>query len=127
MIEWPDEFDSWWSGLEARSASDPDAAAVLDLLIAELGVLQDLTGPPVEDTKTLMRVRQSRRYPVWRVSHPYDPNHAVRTIAWFPDSEHVVVALFANDKAAMGDVFYDSVGSRADQIIDKWLRERGTP
>jgi hypothetical protein len=23
----------------------------------------------------------------------------------------------------MGDVFYDSVGSRADQIIDQWIRE----
>jgi hypothetical protein len=23
----------------------------------------------------------------------------------------------------MGDVFYSSVGSRADQIIDQWIRE----
>lgn len=34
------------------------------------------------------------------------------------------MALFANNKAQMGDVFYDSVGTRADQIIDQWLRER---
>ena len=31
--------------------------------------------------------------------------------------------LFANDKAPMGDVFYDSVGSRADQAIDQWKVE----
>jgi len=32
--------------------------------------------------------------------------------------------LFGADKARMGDVFYDSVGRRADQIIDKLMRER---
>ena len=32
--------------------------------------------------------------------------------------------VFANDKGRMGDVFYDSVGSRADQIIDRWILER---
>jgi hypothetical protein len=26
----------------------------------------------------------------------------------------------------MGDVFYSSVGSRADQAIDEWLRDRPT-
>jgi hypothetical protein len=31
-----------------------------------------------------------------------------------------VVALFANDKAQMGDVFYDSVGSRADVAIARY-------
>ncbi len=47
-----------------------------------------------------------------------------RLICWFPpDEETVVVALFSGDKANMGDVFYDSVGRRADQIIDKWIRE----
>lgn len=33
------------------------------------------------------------------------------------------MALFAGDKAAMGDVFYDSVGTRADQIIERWLND----
>lgn len=44
-------------------------------------------------------------------------------IVWFPDDGHAVVALFAADKAAMGDVFYDSVGSRADAAINTWIRE----
>lgn len=49
---------------------------------------------------------------------------AVRIICWFDDhSDAVVVALFAADKAPMGDVFYDSVGSRADQAIDQWKFE----
>jgi hypothetical protein len=71
----------------------------------------------------LKRVRQSRRYPVWRVSHPYHPDVAIRVICWFPDDQHVVVALFAGDKARMGDVFYDSVGPRADIAIDQWKKE----
>jgi hypothetical protein len=49
---------------------------------------------------------------------------AVRIICWFDDeSDTVVVALFAGDKAPMGDVFYDSVVSRADQAIDQWTFE----
>lgn len=61
---------------------------------------------------------------MWRLSHPFDPQMAVRIICWFDEqSKSVVVALFAADKAAMGDVFYDSVGTRADQAIDQWKRE----
>jgi hypothetical protein len=49
----------------------------------------------------------------------------VRIICWFDeDSDSVVVVLFAADKAPMGDVFYNSVGARADQEIDKWKNER---
>ncbi len=33
--------------------------------------------------------------------------------------------LFANDKAQMGDVFYDGVGSRADDAISKWTATEG--
>jgi len=54
------------------------------------------------------------------------PGLAVRTIVWFPDVDHLVLALFANDKAAMSDVCYDSVGSRADQAIDRYVQARRT-
>jgi len=73
---------------------------------------------------SLKWVRQSRRYPLWRVSHAYHPDVAVRLICWFPpDSGTVVVALFAGDKSRIGDVFYNSVSSRADALIDQWKRE----
>jgi hypothetical protein len=59
---------------------------------------------------------------VWRTAHPYDPDIAFRLICWFPpNTDRVVVALFGADKARMGDVFYDSVGNRADAAIDSWL------
>ncbi|WP_225037999.1 hypothetical protein [Mycobacterium canetti] len=48
---------------------------------------------------------------------------AVRLIVWFPDDERAVIALLAGDKAQIGDVFYDSVGVRADAAIDQWKRE----
>jgi len=59
---------------------------------------------------------------VWRVAHPFDPVVAVRLIVWFPPAARtVVVALFAGDKARMGDVFYNSVGPRADAAIRGYL------
>ncbi len=61
---------------------------------------------------------------MWRTSHPFDEGVAVRVICWFPlGTDVVVVALFAGDKAQMGDVFYNSVGSRADAAIEQWLFE----
>jgi len=91
-----------------------------------LDQLRTLSEPPSRDseTATLRWVRQSRRYPLWRVSHAYHPQVAVRLICWFPpDTGTVVVALFAVDKAKLGDVFYDGVASRADPLIDQWKRE----
>lgn len=35
----------------------------------------------------------------------------------------MVVALFAGDKARIGDVRYNFVGTRADAIIEHWKRE----
>ncbi|MBT0568652.1 hypothetical protein KIK15_17940 [Williamsia sp. CHRR-6] len=71
----------------------------------------------------MKRVRQSRRFPVWRVSHPFRQGIAVRLIVWFTDDNRAVVALFAGDKARMGDVFYDSVGPRADAAVEAWLMQ----
>jgi hypothetical protein len=35
----------------------------------------------------------------------------------------VVVALYAADKAKLGDVFYDGAAARADPMIEQWMRE----
>jgi hypothetical protein len=110
---------------EAIAGEVPGALPRAKRLQDEFNFLRDLETAPTEDTFTLKRVRQSKRYPVWRVSHPYDPETAVRLICWFDDtSDDVVVALFAGEKMSMGDVFYDSVGSRADATIDEWISER---
>lgn len=119
LIDWTNEFDDYFTRLEG--SSKPADQARFDLLLAELKVLEDLQAEPVEESATLKRVRQSRRFPIWRVSHPYREGVALRLIVWFPDSGRAVVALFAGDKARMGDVFYDSVGTRADAAIDSWL------
>lgn len=106
-------------------AGDPYAVKVTKYALDQLRFLRTLDGEPEEETQRFKRVRQSKRYPLWRLSHPYDPDVALRIICWFDDeSDAVVVALFANDKASMGDVFYDSVGSRADQVIDEWKRQQ---
>ncbi|MDR3069178.1 MAG: hypothetical protein LBU50_06725 [Cellulomonas sp.] len=127
LIDWTDEFEQMLRRLDERVARGEEAARRFwEVLDAQLATLQLLPAKPIDDGKTLKRVRQSRRYEVWRVSHVYTPGLAVRTIVWFPDAEHMVIALFANDKAAMSDVFYDSVGSRADQAIEQYVRARHT-
>lgn len=118
LIDWPAEFDAYLTRLE--ESADPIDQQRLDLLYAQLKVLERLDQAPVDETPTLKRVRQSRRYAVWRVSHPYREGIAIRLIVWFAGDNRVVVALFAGDKARMGDVFYDSVGTRADAAIDSW-------
>lgn len=123
IIDWPGSFDSWLGDLDSRAAQgDGEAITVRQLVYRQLDYLQQLPEAPTEDTVSLKQVRQARKHPVWRLSHPYVPGHAVRTIVWFPEAGRAVVVLFANDKAQMGDVFFDSVGSRADQIVDEWIR-----
>lgn len=124
LIDWTAEFDGWLNRLESAAEGGSRIARLqLDYIDAQLVVLEELTGEPVEETAVLRRVRQSRKFAVWRLSHPFDPDVAVRLICWFPDDQHVVVALFAGDKARMGDVFYNSVGTRADAAIAQWQRE----
>jgi hypothetical protein len=128
-IHYPDEFSRWLAGLaEAEAAGDALAALRRRLVASELAVLSALTEPPAADSETgeLKWVRQRRRYLVWRVSHPYHEDAAVRLICWFPpDAKVVVVALFAGDKKAIGDTWYDSVGTRADAVIEQWKRSVG--
>jgi hypothetical protein len=124
QVFWSDAFDRQLDGFEAAALSSERNQRLYELLAAMLVQLRGLDGEPDVETAMLKRVRQSGRYTVWRQSHPYEPGIALRIICWFPaGGDRVVVALFSGDKASMGDVFYDSVGSRADQIIDQWIRE----
>jgi hypothetical protein len=126
IVDWTNEFDRWWAHVEslADATEDPTNRRVYRLTVAQIQYLQDLPSRPGEETPTLRRVVQSVRYPLWRVSHPYEPEVAVRLIVWFPpDDEAVVVVALGVNKASMGDVFYDGVGRRADAAIEQWLRQ----
>jgi hypothetical protein len=124
LIDWSKEFDTWVIDLERRAEEgQPRAQDQLDLVIAQLEYRQDLKEAPTSDTPTLRRVRQSGTHQVWRLSHPYRDGIAIRLIVWFPPDAPPVIVLFGNDKAPMGDVFYDSVGRRADQVIAAYLRQ----
>ena len=126
-IDWPADFGRWLDRLEADARSGDERARTILVFVARaLDQLRHLPEPPGRDneTATLRWVRQSRRYPLWRVSHAYHPQVAVRLICWFPaDTGMVVVALFAADKARLGDTLYDGVAARADPLIDQWKRE----
>ncbi len=116
IIDWPDGFDQYLDRLESTvAAGDRRARLVLDRILAELAVLQDLDGEPVEETATLKQaVRQSGiGSGGWRT--PTHAEVAVRLIVWFPPGDPGTVVV------AMGDVFYDSVGARADAAIGQWL------
>lgn len=119
------QFKRWADELVLKAKNGDELAfRMAKYVLDELNYIKNLNGEPEEDTATLKRVRQSKTYPIWRLSHPFDSKTAVRIVCWFDDrSDAVVVALFAADKAAMGDVFYDSAGSRADQAIQQWKLE----
>lgn len=121
-IDWSREFDRQLDQFETDKSER--GQRVYRLLTIMLKQLRDLEAAPTEDTAMIKRVRQSRVHKVWRISHPYREGIALRLIVWFPPVDgRVVVALFAGEKASMGDVFYNSVGSRADQIIERWLED----
>jgi hypothetical protein len=126
-IDWPKQFGDWLDRVEADAdAGDPHARLVRKYVAEALALLRQLPQAPTRDSESadLKWVRQSRRYELWRVSHPYHPAVAVRLICWFPPgSGTVVVTLFAGDKARIGDVWYGSVAVRADPLVDAWKRE----
>lgn len=124
-VDAPEEFFDWLDRVEAKAdAGDAASVRMLARVTDALVQLRELDGPPAEDRLDLKRVRQSKKFPVWRTAHPFDAQIALRLICWFPPgSTTVVVALFATDKARMGDVFYDGVGARADVAIERWIRE----
>ncbi len=127
-IEWSDEFDHWFGRLEERvDPGDAIARKTYNYIATAFDLLRRLTSAPDVDAGTaqLKPVRQKRRYQVWRTAHPFDPDVAVRLIVWFPPgAATAVVTLFAGDKKAIGDVWYSSVGTRADAAIDRWLMEQ---
>ena len=124
-VDAPEDFFDWLDRIEAKArGGDEHARRTLARAADALSQLRDLDGPPTSETPDLKRVLQSRNYQVWRTAHPFDPSIAFRLICWFPpNSDTVVVALFAADKARMGDVFYNSVGPRADTAIRDWLHQ----
>lgn len=128
QLEVSRDFARWVERAKSKAAQGSAYhRRILELVAVALIELRNLQRAPVDDKPSLKRVRQSKRFEVWRTSHPYEEGIAVRLICWFPpdDPGSCVVTLFGADKARMGDVFYDSVGHRADMAIDQWLREKG--
>lgn len=106
---------AWWARLRRIRGANLRSRLLLTFTVRALDQLRKPADPPTNDSETasLRRVRQSRRYELWRVSHAYHPQVAVRLICWFPPGVGtVVVALYATDKAKLGDVFYDGVETR---------------
>ncbi|MCL2468539.1 MAG: hypothetical protein FWF02_14620 [Micrococcales bacterium] len=109
---------------QRAKAGDAHAETTLRLVGLEIAILRRLDAEPDEETPDLKTVRRSGKYVVWRVSHPHLEGYAVRTIVWFTPQGQAVLACYATDKAQMGNLFYQTVGERADQVIDEWLRDR---
>ena len=119
IVDWTDEFDRWLTQAEEQGGRR------LAVAVALLQALMDLPARPVEESPTFKRVRQARRHELWRVAHPFDSEVAVRIICWFPADDHVVLALIGFDKKTIGDVFYASAATRAEALVDAWLRQQG--
>lgn len=126
LIDWTDDFIRTWDQWEEEAdAGSLVAHQRLELLVAMLAELQDLEHTPTaEDEPTFKPIRRSGTHRLYRISHPFRSRIAVRVVVWFHHDQALAVAVLLTDKAAKGDVFYDSVGSRADQIINQWMRDR---
>lgn len=100
ITDWTGEFQEWLDTLDAKAANgDRKARRQVEYADAAISLLTDLAEPPHEDTAALMRVRQRGKYPIWRVSHPFDEEVAVRLIVWFPENATAgVVVAFGGDK-----------------------------
>jgi len=123
-VEWGREFERALERAEKEANSgDQVANARYQYLLALLGELEDLHGRPEFESRTFKRVRQAKRYELWRVAHPYHSSVAVRIIAWFPSNEKAVLALFAFDKAKLGDIWYDRATRESEANLDQWRRE----
>lgn len=97
------------------------------LLLAMESELLALGRPPVVDRPSLKRVRQARRHEIWRTSHPYREDRALRIIVWFPDERRAVLALLGFDKARLGDVWYDRAAAEGQAMVDQILRDWERP
>jgi len=113
------QFQQWIDEIIAGAKKgDPIARKIAKYLNDELTYLKSLDEKPTEENATLRKVVQSGKNQIWRVSHPYDKEVAVRIIVWFDDeNDEAVITLFGANKLPIGDVFYASAGTRADQII----------
>jgi hypothetical protein len=76
-LRWPHEFEAWIRRAQQKSREgNAYFRRQLELVAAALRMLRNLTGPPDASTAGLKRVAQSRKYTVWRTSHPFEPGIA---------------------------------------------------
>jgi hypothetical protein len=104
ITDWTGEFQNRLDALDAKAdAGDHLARRQVEYADAGISALTDLAEPPSEDSAVLMRVRQRGKYPIWRVSHPFDDEVAVRLIVWFPEGYAAgVIVAFGGDKKESG-------------------------
>jgi hypothetical protein len=87
--------------------------------------LLELSGPPDEESATLRRVVQAKRHELWRVSHPYRRNLALRIVCFFPDVDTVVLALMGFNKHPVGDTWYGRAATEGQAMVDQYMRQQG--
>lgn len=119
------EFDEWYRALGAQASGSPKATARLVRARALLLVLRGVPSEPSVDTPQLRRVAEARRHPLWRIAHPYDPAVQVRLIVWW-EVEHTAWVLVGGDKAGLEGTWYTTAAIKAEQAVDRILRNRGS-
>jgi len=123
-VEWGSQFEKALRRAEQEALGGTgEASERFAQLHGLLDSLRRLDNKPSSESPKYKRVRQARRYELWRIAHPYNPHAAVRVIVWFPSSDKAVLALFAFDKAKLGDIWYDRATRESEATLDQWRRD----
>lgn len=124
LIGWTGEFDRWWQNIEERQSRDLRSRQIAKIVGTQLDFLQTLGQMPEEDSLQIRRVSLSKKNLLWRISHPYREGIAIRLVVWFPQYDRdLALVVMGVDKSKVGDIFYDGVGNRSDNLIREYLQD----
>lgn len=124
LIDWTREFDRWWQNIEKRQSLDLRSRQIAVIVGTQLDFLQALGQMPEEDSLQIRRVSLSKKNSLWRISHPYREGIAIRLVVWFPQYDRdLALVVMGVDKSKVGDIFYDGVGNRSDNLIREYLQD----
>lgn len=124
-ITWSDSFDHYIDRLD----EEPSTSQEQQMLAAVLDDINNLKEPPKEESSHLCRAVGAKKHDIWRVSHPYNPEVAVRVLIWFTPNGDAVLLAGGGDKLKdrYDGQWYQFAIPQAEQEVDNFLNKYKAP